>query len=127
MNYAEYLNWDDQVERFIQLAKTHEASIKLATNIHPLVLLRDWEGRLHLCVPGDPVSAHKLGLKNFIEQFHNDFSAVAWHADQRPSDEPATLLPALETLAVFQEDSSSPDIWDSPDLVFVNQPTSFNA
>jgi AAA domain len=116
MNYSEYLAWDDQLEKLKELAQINDAAIAKITSKNPVVILRDWQGFLHLCLPCEPSTASALDLREFIHGFHNVLGGAAWKSMQNEVEEPNAG--DLSGLAVFRFDEvDGADIWLSPDLV----------
>ena len=122
MNYSEYLDWDDQITAVQNIAKAHSAKISLVTTVHPIVALRDWQGRLHLCIPCDSNVAETLGLRPLIEDFHTQLMKIAWASDlssnlrlKEVGERP------LDKLAIFKySEDDGTDIWNSSDLVAIS-------
>lgn len=122
MNYSEYLDWDDQITAVQNIAKAHSAKISLVTTVHPIVALRDWQGRLHLCIPCDSNVAETLGLRPLIEDFHTQLVKIAWASDlssnlrlKEVGERP------LDKLAIFKySEDDGTDIWNSSDLVAIS-------
>ena len=118
MDYSKYLAWDDQLEKVKELTQLNIDAIVKITTQNPVVILRDWQGFLHLCLPCEPVTAAAAGLTDFVRDFHKALKGVAWKSTANELE--LSDIKTLDELAVFKRDASDgKDIWLSPDLVKV--------
>lgn len=118
MDYSKYLAWDDQIKKVKELTQLNIDAIVKITTQNPVVILRDWQGFLHLCLPCEPVTAAAAGLTDFVRDFHKALKGVAWRSTANELE--LLDIKTLDEFAVFKNDAfDGKDIWLSPDLVKV--------
>lgn len=81
MNKWIFLNWDDALSQLQQAIMVKEKKLLKLCEHDPLVILRDWQGKITLCMPFSREALNKSGLKKWADSLGLPLGLLASAAD----------------------------------------------
>lgn len=117
MSAAGYLDWETALSKLIEQIRTNDSAFKETCGTEAVIVLRDWKGRIHICLPcsKDTLLRSKLpGSLHSVSQALGPLSAASGLAEDTTFDSNNLI----ESFLILRDDLFDPDdIWNSPNLV----------
>jgi hypothetical protein len=102
MSTWDFLNWDDVLQRLEQAVIEQTDTLKEICHSEPIVILRDWQGKITLCLPCSRGTFAESGLSEWATDLGQSLDLLASAAD----------------ITYCKDEFFDPDdIWTSTDLV----------
>jgi CobQ/CobB/MinD/ParA nucleotide binding domain len=103
-----FLNWDDALSQLLDAIQAQEQKLLKVSGGEPLVILRDWQGKITLCMPCSREALSQSGLKDWSDSLSSTLGLLASAAD----------------ITYCKDEFFDPDdVWMSPNTVEINVPS----
>lgn len=117
MDAEAYLNWDDALLNLVEKLRDNNDHLQRICGSDSVVVLRDWRGQIHLCLPCDTHALAQSKLAPTIQHISETLGPLsAAHREEQKGEIEATA--AAENFVIFRDELFDPeDIWNSSNLV----------
>lgn len=113
------LDWDNATQTVIDLVNAKHEHWLACLDGSPIVLLRDWKGRIHICLPGESTGDQSSKLQGELLSIHNALGALSAAATSVADGNAAE---SATQLALFKDELFDPSsIWNSSDKIALQQ------
>lgn len=111
-----HLDWGSAIHKILELLNTRDAFWITHLNNKPLIIIRDWIGRLHLCVPGQRDVDAAETFQAIAREINAELGLLSAGHDKADAED------FFSALIMFEDDLFNPhDIWDSEDKIFLQR------
>lgn len=121
MPVESYLDWDDLLVSFSSKLRENKTLFVRVCGEDPIVILRDWKGCLHLCLPCDPNPMPKVAFNKVIQALSTALGPLS-AAQNGHAEMVLSATQVIEDFVIYRGDLFDPeDIWNSPNLVALDR------
>lgn len=121
MSVESYLDWDDILASLSLQLRDNNTLFDRVCGKDPIVILRDWKGCLHLCLPCDAGAISEIEFSPVIQ----NVNAVLGPLSAAQNGRAEIVLSAaqiIDDFVIYRGDLFDPeDIWNSPNLVVLDK------
>lgn len=120
MRAEDYLNWDTALSSLIGILKNEKQRERLrqVCGVAAVVVLRDWRGQIHLCLPCNEDAIKTEDIANLLVNTSSVLGPLS--AAYQAKRENAALV--VDDFVLLRDQLfDSDDIWNSPDLVALDR------
>ena len=118
MHAEAYLNWDDSLAKLVGQLRESNAQFQEICGSNSLVVLRDWKGQIHLCMPCSADALNQSKLRPVIQQIKDTLGPLSAAYGEEVTDG----NDEIDTFVILRDELFDPeDIWSSPNLVTLDR------